>query len=81
MLVAMYGYKGYDDQITADNRQDKFPLYDPTLGDHWGDLDDHAKMLEIEWDIQNMFYKMLCGIYRLESRKHSESAVFVIWRK
>ena len=48
MLVAMYEYKGYDDQITANNRQDKFPLDDQTLGGHWGDLDDRAKMHEAE---------------------------------
>ena len=73
MLVAMYGYKGYDDQITAGNRENEFPLDDPALGDEYGECEHHAKMQEIEWDIQNLFYTMLCGIYHLESRNRCES--------
>ena len=48
LLVAMYGCKGYDEQITADNRRDKSPIYDPTLGDHWGDLHNYESVLEID---------------------------------
>ena len=54
MLVAMYGYKGYDEQITEDNRRGKFPLYDPMLGEFCGNLDQHQLVLEVDWDIQNL---------------------------